>query len=64
MISLCLLISLCLIHIQVNSAAAGDDEVAVKAKSPSGRSLNLSTMPRQGGNNVSNANPSEVGEYS
>ncbi|XP_052216529.1 filamin-B-like isoform X2 [Dreissena polymorpha] len=48
---------------KVNSAAAGDGEVAVKAKSPSGRSLNLSTMPRQGGNYVSNFNPSEVGEW-
>jgi len=47
----------------VNSSSAGDGDVQVSARAPSGRSLNLSAIPRHGGNYIANFNPTEVGMY-
>ena len=46
---------------QVNSSEAGQGEVRVEARAPSGRSINLSPVPRHG-NYVTNFNPTEVGK--
>ena len=46
-----------------SSSAGGDGEVEIEARTPSGRSMRLSAVPRHGGNYVANFNPSEVGQF-
>ncbi|XP_052782579.1 filamin-B-like isoform X2 [Mya arenaria] len=50
-------------ELKVNSSDAGDGDVEIEARAPSGRQLKLSAVPRHGGNYVANFNPSEVGEW-
>ena len=45
----------------MNSSEAGQGEVRVEARAPSGRSINLTPVPRHG-NYVTNFNPTEVGK--
>ncbi|KAL4220761.1 hypothetical protein ACF0H5_021155 [Mactra antiquata] len=52
-----------LTELMVNSATAGDGDVKIEVRAPSGRSMNLSAVPRHGGNYISNFNPTEVGEW-
>jgi hypothetical protein len=47
----------------VNSATAGDGDVQIEVRAPSGRSMKVSAVPRHGGNYISNFNPTEVGMY-
>ncbi|XP_060571832.1 filamin-A-like isoform X3 [Ruditapes philippinarum] len=52
-----------LTELQVNSATAGDGDVQIEVRAPSGRSMKISAVPRHGGNYISNFNPTEVGEW-
>ena len=58
-----ILIDHCIFIIKVNSATAGEGDVQIEVRAPSGRSMNLSAVPRHGGNYISNFNPTEVGTY-
>lgn len=50
-------------ELAVNCAAAGEGEVHMEARSPTGRLMRLTPIPRHGGKYVSTFDPTEVGEW-